>query len=162
MTGKPEVMPRVGRLLPTNALIGMHGPAKLRGLLDWGHRKSRPWNDCRLGRPKLFHGDRLREVAWLVYVAATADGDMIGEQLQGYDLEQRREHFDRVGHDDHVIGSFARQLIVSGDNGNYDPVARFYLFDVGHTLLIPRHGFRIVFIPRRQHDDRKILVDQSI
>jgi len=60
-----------------------------------------------------------------------------------------------------VIGSLACQLIVSGDNGNYDAVARFYLFDVT-TLLIPRHGFRIVFIPRRQHDDRKILVDQSI
>ena len=34
-------------------------------------------------RPRLLHGDGLGEVAGLVYVAAAADGDVVGEELEG-------------------------------------------------------------------------------
>ena len=44
----------------------------------------------------LFHGDRLGEVAGLVYVAAASHGDVIGEQLQGHDLEGRGQQLRRL------------------------------------------------------------------
>ena len=87
---------------------------------------------------------------------------MVGEQLQGDDFEQRREHFDGGRHDDDVIGRFARQLIAFGDDGDHDAVARLDFLDVRNALLIPRHGFRIVFVARSQHDDGKILIDQRV
>ena len=36
----------------------------------------------------LFDGDGFGQVAGLVYVAAAADGDVVGEQLQGDDFDQ--------------------------------------------------------------------------
>ena len=31
----------------------------------------------------LFHRDAFREISWLVHVAASADGDVVGEELEG-------------------------------------------------------------------------------
>jgi hypothetical protein len=73
---------------------------------------------------RLLHGNGLREIAWLVHVAAAANGDVIRKQLQGDDLEQRREHLDGGRHDDNVVGSIARQVVVFRDDGNDDAVAR--------------------------------------
>jgi len=39
----------------------------------------------------LLHGDAFSEVAGLVDVAAAADGDVVGEELQGDDFEQGKE-----------------------------------------------------------------------
>ena len=48
-------------------------------------------------RQPLFHRDALREVARLVYVAAAADGDVVGEQLQRDDLNERHQQLGRGG-----------------------------------------------------------------
>lgn len=45
---------------------------------DTGHRKAATQNNRRL-----FHGNRLGQVAGLVDVTTTHHGDMIGQQLQG-------------------------------------------------------------------------------
>ena len=39
----------------------------------------------------LFHGDGFGEVSGLVYVAASADGDVVGEELEGDYFEDGEE-----------------------------------------------------------------------
>src|SRR5579875_923043 len=55
----------------------------------------------RIGRPRgspclclslLLYCHRLCQVSWLIDVAATSDGGVVGEELQGYDGQQRTEH----------------------------------------------------------------------
>src|SRR5436309_2528452 len=43
----------------------------------------------------LFHGDGFRQVAWLVYVASAADGDVIRQQLQRHDFQDRQQELRR-------------------------------------------------------------------
>ena len=43
----------------------------------------------------LLDGDRFRQVARLVHVAAAAHRDVIGQQLQRNDFENRRQQFER-------------------------------------------------------------------
>ena len=57
---------------------------------------------------RLFDGDGLGEVARLIHVAAAADGDVVGEQLQRNDFENGRDQFRRRGDFDDVIGSASR------------------------------------------------------
>ena len=44
---------------------------------------------------KLFDGDGLGEVARLIYIAAAADGDVVGEKLERNNFEKRREELRR-------------------------------------------------------------------
>ena len=53
------------------------------------------WPGVDADRRVLFHGNGLGEVAWLVDVAAAAHGDVVGEQLQRHNLNERREQ--RIG-----------------------------------------------------------------
>src|SRR5271170_664285 len=53
---------------------------------------------------KLFNGDGFGEVAGLIDVAAAAYRDVIGQKLQGNDLQQWREKFRRGRHLEDVIG----------------------------------------------------------
>jgi hypothetical protein len=46
---------------------------------------------------QLFNGDGLGEVSWLVYVAAAADGDVVGQQLEGDDFNERGKQLDGGG-----------------------------------------------------------------
>ncbi len=41
----------------------------------------------------LLHRHALREVSWLIYVAASADGDVVGEELEGDYFEDGEEEF---------------------------------------------------------------------
>jgi len=47
-------------------------------------------------RNSLLYGDGFGEVAGLVYVAAAADGDVVGEELQGDDLHNGRRSLGRA------------------------------------------------------------------
>ncbi len=51
----------------------------------------------------LFHGNGFGEVAGLVDVAAAADGDVVGEELQGDDFEDGEEQFGGLGDVDGVF-----------------------------------------------------------
>src|SRR3990172_5278734 len=55
----------------------------------------------------LFDRDRLGEAAGLVDVAAAADGDVVGEQLQGHGLEQRRKQLGSGRELEGVVGGGA-------------------------------------------------------
>ena len=61
-----------------------------------------------------------------------------------------------------MVGSFARELIVHGNDRNHDAVARFDFFDVRHAFFIAGHRFGIGFIASGQHDDGKIFVDKRV
>src|SRR5674476_818500 len=58
---------------------------------SWGNGRFPERNE----EPSLFHGDALGEIAGLIDVAAAAHGDVIGQQLQGHDGENRRQQFRR-------------------------------------------------------------------
>src|SRR5215469_13229595 len=45
------------------------------------------------GPAALFDCNRLGEVAGLVDIASAADGDVVGQQLQGQDLQDRKQQF---------------------------------------------------------------------
>ena len=63
--------------------------------------------------PALFDGDRFRQIARLVDVAAAADCDVIGEKLQRDDFQQRGENFRSRGKLDDVIGRLAGEMVAS-------------------------------------------------
>ncbi|MFM1941610.1 MAG: hypothetical protein RI897_592 [Verrucomicrobiota bacterium] len=47
-----------------------------------------------LPQPGLFHCDRFGEIAGFVDVAAAGDGDVVGEQLEGYGGQEGEERFE--------------------------------------------------------------------
>ena len=78
----------------------------------------------------LLDRDRLGQVSGLIYVAAAADGDVIGQQLQGHDLENRREFFRRGGNVDHVVGGFLDFFVAFGRERDHLAGAGFHFFQV--------------------------------
>ena len=52
---------------------------------------------------ELLHCHRLRQVPGLVNVAASADSNVICQQLQRHDFEDRQQQFRRLGNIQHVI-----------------------------------------------------------
>jgi hypothetical protein len=48
----------------------------------------------------IFQGDALREISWLVDVAASADGDVVSEELEGDDFEDGEADFVGGGYED--------------------------------------------------------------
>ena len=61
---------------------------------------------------ELFDSDGFGQVARLVDVAAAAHGDVVGEQLQRNDFEQRHQKFRRGRQLDEVVRRFAGEMIV--------------------------------------------------
>src|SRR2546430_2926098 len=85
----------------------------------------------------------------LVDVATAPYRDVISEQLERDDFQQRHEQLRRGRKFDDVIGGFAREMISLGDNGDDDAVARLHFLDIGNALLVPRHRLGIGFVTRR-------------
>ena len=54
-------------------------------------------------RGVLLHGHALGQVSWLVDVAAAADGDVVGEELEGDYFEDREEELVGLGDRDDVL-----------------------------------------------------------
>ena len=51
----------------------------------------------------LLHGHALGQVSWLVDVAAAADGDVVGEELEGDYFQDREEELVGLGDRDDVL-----------------------------------------------------------
>ena len=84
----------------------------------------------------LFHGDGLGEVARHVDVAAPHDGDVVGDELQGDDVEDGGEVLEGFGQLDDVLRQ-ADDLGVAGvDEGDDVALARLYLLDVGDDFVV--------------------------
>ena len=60
----------------------------------------------------LLDGNAFGQVAGLVDVAAAADGDVVGQQLQRHDLQQRQKQLDRGRDGDDVVGDHAGDKVI--------------------------------------------------
>src|SRR5439155_113412 len=90
----------------------------------------------------LLHRHRLREVARLVHVAAEAHGDVVGEELERDDGDERRQELGARGHLDNVLRLRRDVPVARVGDGDDEAVARPHLLDVAeHTLVgaVARH-----------------------
>ncbi len=84
----------------------------------------------------LFDGDGLGEVAGLVYVAAAADGDVIREELQGDNLDERREQFEDGRNEDDVFDEAGKRGVAFSGDGDDAAGTRGDFLDIGEGLLV--------------------------
>jgi len=87
---------------------------------------------------RLFHRHALRQVPRFVDIAAFGRGDVVGEQLQRDDRQDRRKHGRNARHVDDVVGVVSDVFVAFGGHGDDTPFARADLFDVRDDLVI--HG----------------------
>ena len=66
----------------------------------------------------LLHRDRLRQVAWLIDIATAADRDVIRQQLQRNNLEDRRKQFRSLRYVDYMVGRFFDLFVALGGDGD--------------------------------------------
>src|SRR5205814_8963947 len=87
------------------------------------------------GAPQLLHGHALGEITRLVDVAAELDGEMIGEELEGDDGQDRADEIGDFGNGDDVVGnSFKLFRAIPGGDGDDGAFAGADLFDVVQIL----------------------------
>ncbi len=110
----------------------------------------------------LFDGNGFCQISWLVDVAPAAYRDVIREELQRNDFQQRRENFRRRGKLDDVVGGFASEMVFFRGDGDDDAVAGFDFFDVGDAFFVAGDGFRIGVVARGQDDDGQIFIDERV
>ncbi len=84
----------------------------------------------------LLDGDALGEIAGLVDIAAAANGDVVGEQLQRNHFEQRQQQFARDGDGDDVVGHFGDLFIAFAGNRDDDAAAGFDFLDIGERFFV--------------------------
>jgi len=90
----------------------------------------------RLPFGSLFHRDAFREVAGFIHVAITGDGDVVSQELQRHDGQERGEAIQGSGDVDDVV-NFGPQLGVAfGSDGNNRTATRFHFFDIALGLLV--------------------------
>src|SRR5579883_2269134 len=111
---------------------------------------------------RLFHRDRLGEVPGLVDVAATAHRDVIGQQLQGHDLENGGQFLRGRGNVDDVISGIPDFGVAFGSERDDLAGARLDLLEVGHGLFVADDGQGIVGVAGGDDDDGQVLVDEGI
>src|SRR5580698_10729114 len=77
----------------------------------------------------LLDGDGFGQVAGLVYVAAAPDGDVVGEQLQRHDLDERGEQLHGGRDVDDVLDEAADGCVAFGGYGDDAAGAGGYFLD---------------------------------
>ena len=98
----------------------------------------------------------------LVYVAAAADGDVVGQQLQRNNLDERAQQLHRRRDVDHVLHHVAYRGVALGGNGDHAARACGDLLNVGDGLLVAQTGRWIALVSRGENNDGKRLVDERI
>src|SRR3954447_23356372 len=166
-----ERMPRsscayTGVLSPASIEKPTHGLTRRNVLLHWYNVNAVQANATRSRWPAsavpatgvdLLDRNALREVAWLIDVAAAADGDVVREQLQRHDHQYRRQQRMRLGYGDQEVLRRIQQradpVVAFRGDRDHRPAARLRLLDVADHLL--EH-----VVVRGNRDDRHLLVDQ--
>src|SRR5579862_2319103 len=110
----------------------------------------------------LFYGDGLREVTWLIHVAAAAYGDVISEKLQRNDFKNRREQLRRRRNFNRVIRGAARKPVAFRHYSNNDSISSLHLLQIRNGLLVAGHGSSIRFVACSDDDNGQILVDERV
>src|SRR5256884_2633235 len=83
----------------------------------------------------LFDRDALRQVAWLVDVAAEAHGDVVGEKLERDDGDERRQELGARRHLDDVLRLRRDVAVARVGHGDHEAVAGPHLLDVAEHAL---------------------------
>jgi hypothetical protein len=102
------------------------------------------------------------QVARLVHVASASNRDVIRQQLQWHDFEDRQQQLRTFRHVNDVIGGLAYLVIAFVGYRDYLAGARFYFLEVRQRLLVAKHRSGIVAIARGDDHDRKVLINQRI
>ena len=84
----------------------------------------------------LLDGDALGEVSWPVDVAATKQGDVVGQKLQRDGRDQRLQKFVDFRNVDDIVGHlFHTGVAFAGDRDDCTSPS-FYFFEIAHDLWI--------------------------
>ena len=94
--------------------------------------------DIRKALPSLLYGDGLGEIAWLVNIAAAADGDVIGQQLKGHDFNERGEQLESWRDMNDVLHQAADRGVALSGYGDHAAGAGGDLLNVGESLFIAK------------------------
>src|SRR5262252_2973917 len=103
--------------------------------------------------PSLLHRDALGEIAWLIHVAASEDGHVVGQKLKRDDRQERREELGGRGDGQHVVGPAAHLMIAAIADGDDLAAPRAHFLDVAHHAVVAR-------VTRSEGDDGHPLVDE--
>src|SRR3990172_9164163 len=103
--------------------------------------------------PPLFNGDALCQIPRLVDVTPTQHPDVVSQQLQGYDQQDRREIGAGNRDRDTVIREGRHLRIACVEQGYHLAAPALHFLDIRDDLLMER-------IRRGKNDDRHLLVDQ--
>jgi len=111
---------------------------------------------------RLLYGDGFGEVAGLVDVAAAADGDVVGEELQGNDLEDGEEQLRGGGDVDGVFDELGDLAVALDGDGDDAAGAGGDLLNVAEGLLVLEDGGGVGRVLGGDDDDGEGLVDEGV
>jgi hypothetical protein len=94
----------------------------------------------------LLHRHRLGQVPGLVYVTAAAHRDVISQQLQGHDLQNRQQFLRRRWNMDYMVCRFLDFFIAFGRQRDHFARAGFYFSEIGNSLLVAHYRASVVRI----------------
>ena len=106
--------------------------------------------------------DGFGEVAGLVDVAAAADGDVVGEKLQGDDLQDGEEQLRGGGDVDGVFDELGDLAVALDGDGDDAARARGDLLNVAEGLLVLEDGGGVGRVLGGDDDDGEGLVDEGV
>jgi len=98
----------------------------------------------------------------LVYVAAAAHANVVGQQLQRYDFQQRRKQRAAVRHHDHLVGQLRGLVVAFGHHRDDVPFPRLHFLNVGEGLLVSQAASHAQLVARGDDHHGQVLVDQRI
>ena len=104
--------------------------------LNGGRIEVRAGRKVEAGLRDLLHRDALRQIARLIDVAAAAHGDVVRQQLQRHDLQDRRQQFRGRRDLDDVVRRLVRLLVALRHHRDHDAFARLHFLNVGKRLLV--------------------------
>src|SRR5436190_8718529 len=118
------------------------------------YRTAKPREARRPRRARLFHRHRLGQVARLIHVAAQTHRDVVREELERDDGEDRREQL-RAGRDLDDVAGLRRDRPVPGvADGDQPALARAHLLDVAEHALVGA-------VARHERHDRQVVGNQG-
>ena len=98
----------------------------------------------------------------MVYVAASADGYVVGEELEGDYFEDREEEFGGLGDLDRVLYQVLDLFVAFDRNRDDAAAASGYFLNVAQGFFVLQHARWVVRVFCRDADYREGLVDEGV
>src|SRR5580658_1456140 len=116
----------------------------------------------RTGPSALFDSYALRQISWLVDVAAAADGDVVGEELEGDDFQDGEEELGGGGDLEDVLDELVDVLVAFGGDGDDAAAAGGDLLNVGERLFVLEDRGGVSGVLGGDDDDGEGFVDERV